>query len=180
MVRAFVALEVPLLANLVAPSSEGGSAVHLTLRFLGEVEGSVLDTVRRELERELANVPAVRFTLAGFDAFPSRERPRVVFRGVDLGRDALIALAGRVESAVTRCGVAPEGRPFVPHVTVLRVRSPAHAARARALLAAPGTEPAVEVDAREVLLVRSELTRSGPVHTPLARFPLAGTPPGDP
>jgi RNA 2',3'-cyclic 3'-phosphodiesterase len=180
VVRAFIAIEVPPVPGLVPPAVPGGAVAHLTLRFLGEVDAPTLDTVQRELSRELSDTPSFRFSLEGVDAFPSRERPRVVFLGVTAGRGELIDLARRISAAVARVGLPPDDRPFVPHVTVWRVRSPAHAARARALLAPADPGAPVIGEAREVLLVRSELTRQGAVHTPLARFPLSSSSPRDP
>jgi 2'-5' RNA ligase len=172
VVRAFVALEVPAVAGLIPPSSPAGSAAHLTLRFLGELDGPTMDGVRRELAGELVGAATLGFRLDALGAFPSRDRPRVVYVGVGEGRQAVVALAARIEAAVRRAGVPPETRPFVPHVTVLRVRSPAQRGRATDLLASPPPGLPVEVSAQEVLLVGSELTAQGAIHTPLARFPL--------
>ena len=177
MVRVFVALEVPAVAGLLAPSSPAGSVAHLTLRFLGELEEATVDAVRRELAAELQSAPVVAFRLEGIGAFPSRDRPRVVYVGVTDGREAVIAMAARAEEAVRRAGIPPETRPFVPHATVLRVRSPAQRERAMELLASRPPGLPVDVTAHEVLLVGSELTRQGAVHTPLARFPLGSDPP---
>ncbi|MCI4320102.1 MAG: RNA 2',3'-cyclic phosphodiesterase [Thermoplasmata archaeon] len=178
MVRSFVALEVPAVAGLIPASSPEGSVAHLTLRFLGELDEPTVAAVRRELAAELLGVPRLSFRLDGVGAFPSPDRPRVVFVDLSEGREAVVALAARVEVGVRRAGVAPESRPFVPHVTVLRVRSPSQRERARELLTLPPSGLPREVIADEVLLVGSELTPHGAIHTPLARFPLH-PPPSD-
>jgi RNA 2',3'-cyclic 3'-phosphodiesterase len=95
-------------------------SLHLTLRFLGNLEPETLERVREEL----ASVRGTPFTLAldGRGTFGPRSAPRVVWLGVGAGLDACAALAGRVEAACERAGLEPEPRPFRAHVTLARAR----------------------------------------------------------
>jgi len=175
-VRAFVAVEVP---REVRPG-EGTSPSapdHLTLRFLGEIDPPQADELMRALLPAVARVAPFEFVLEGVGAFPSRERPRVVWRGVSRGEAELRVLARVVRETIVRTGMADDPAPFVPHVTLFRVRSPRDRERAAQLLAPNAAMPApVVVPVNSVQFVESQLTTSGAVHRTLARFPLEGAP----
>ncbi len=167
--RAFVAVEVPRDDRAGGP---GRAPEHLTLRFLGEVPE---DRTQRLVEL-LAPVgrahPPFAMTLEGVGAFPSPDRPRVVWVGVSRGRPELEELARAV-----RASLAPEFGPdretFVPHLTLFRVRGPSDRAAALDLLA--GRRPAPpprSTRVREFVLKQSVLGREGAVHRTLASFPL--------
>jgi len=169
-VRAFVA--VPL-----GPEAEGTPAPeHLTLRFLGEVPEAALAALETGLRPAVAQHPAFEMVVEGVGAFPSADRPRVVWRGVGAGADPLRRLADSVREAVAAAGFPDDPVPFAPHVTLFRVRSPRDRERARSLLEGivpPPTPTPVAV--REVHLVESRLEPGGAVHRVRRRFPLGPT-----
>jgi 2'-5' RNA ligase len=139
-VRSFVAVNIPsalreeiggFFADLrtrvrgvrwVAPDN-----LHLTLKFLGEVERTRLPEVEEALEASRAGRGPFPVTLTGTGVFPPRGRPRVVWLDVTEGGPELTALQGGVERALAPLGFPPEGRPFTPHLTVGRVKDPRHA-----------------------------------------------------
>ncbi len=95
---------------------------HVTLRFLGQ---------RSEEEQELIVAAAsaaaratVAFALAfgALGVFPDERRPHTLWMGLAEGRSELVVLAARVESQLAAAGFAPEGRPYVPHLTLARVK----------------------------------------------------------
>lgn len=88
---------------------------HITLRFLGEVDGRDTEYV----DAALAGIRAPRFSLRlkGVDAFTSGQRVKSVHAVVEKS-PALQHLHDKVESAVVRAGLAPEGQKYSPHVTV--------------------------------------------------------------
>ena len=175
--RAFVAVEVPSGAG-----DPGGVATpapdHRTLRFLGEIDEPTAEALLRSLGPAVARVPAFEFVLEGVGAFPSADRPRVVWRGVSRGEAELRALARVVRETVDASGAVRDPAPFVPHVTLFRVRSPRDRERAARLLA-PGASlpPPTPVGVDSVQFVESQLTRTGAIHRTRARFHLEGTPP---
>jgi len=97
-------------------------AIHLTLRFLGEVD----ETARPPLSAALAaalpgSQPAFRVGVGGLGTFPSRGRPQVIWVGlVEMEAGTLTRLQARVEAAVQEAGFPPEERPFRPHLTIAR------------------------------------------------------------
>jgi RNA 2',3'-cyclic 3'-phosphodiesterase len=172
-VRAFVAVEVPREAEEV-PRESPLAPDHLTLLFLGETAPTTADDLERALAPALAHVPSFEFVLEGVGAFPSPARPRVVWRGVGRGTDALGALARVVRETVASVTGTSDPSPFVPHVTLFRVRSSRDRERAARMLAegAPSPPPTT-VPVRSVDLVESTLRPAGAQHRTRARFPLA-------
>jgi 2'-5' RNA ligase len=177
MFRLFVAIDLPadvkarllpLCGGLPGARWVDGGQLHLTLRFIGEVDGGV----RREIEGALAEVQAASFTLAlqGVGHFPPRGQPRVVWVGVEKS-SPLNHLHGRVETALAVAGVERDGRKFSPHITLARLTA-TPATRVGRYLEEFGlfrTEP-FPVD--EFTLYSSTLTRHGAVHTLEAAYPL--------
>ncbi len=170
--RAFVAVETP------KPQAEGWRFAraegHATLHFFAELPEVDVPRCREALEEATAAGSPIAIVLRGVGAFPDRGRPRVVWAGFDEGAPALRQLAERLRTALAVRGFASETRPFVPHVTLFRVRTPADLAEARRVLAdgnlaraelGRGTITALE-------LVESRLTPEGAVHTVRAHVPL--------
>jgi 2'-5' RNA ligase len=120
--------------------------------------------------------PVAPFTLSFGEvgAFPSPDRPRVVFRGVRSGADPLERLASAAREAARSVGLPFDDRPFVPHLTLMRVRRPRDEARARLLLEGPSSLVPAPFEVREVLLKESLLGPAGAVHRVVRRCPLVG------
>jgi 2'-5' RNA ligase len=171
-VRLFVAVEV------AGPAARPtGSPEHLTLRFLGEVAPDRVEPLAVALRHETTPLPPFEFVVDGVGAFPSADRPRVVWRDVREGREALLALAGAVRTAVVRAGLPDDPTPFVPHVTLFRVRSPRDRARAVAVLSgAERPPPATRVLVTSIALKASELTPHGAEHRTLVDVGLGPDP----
>lgn len=141
-------------------------SLHLTLRFLGNVEPEALERVRAEL----ASVRAAPFPMAldGRGTFGPRAAPRVVWLGVSAGLDACTALAKQVEAACQRAGLEPEDRPFRAHVTLARARREGD--RLPPLPDPPALAPWTVED---FVLYESRLHQQ-PRYVPLARYALLG------
>jgi len=97
-------------------------ALHLTLKFLGEVESPRESAVLAAMHDLAPGSRPFTLSLGGFGAFPSVERPRVVWLGCE-GVPALELLQHAVEQRMHALGFPLEGRPFRPHLTLGRVRS---------------------------------------------------------
>lgn len=153
-------------------------SLHLTLRFLGDVEDScVMDTVAAVREAAAAGEP-LRLSVHGLGVFPPSRPPRVVFAGLAGDLDALRALAARLERLLEPLGHQPERRPFVPHVTLGRVRSGRGADGLLAAVRAGADADFGAFTAGAVALMESHLSPGGAEHAVVARLPLgAGAPP---
>lgn len=175
--RLFVAVELPdavreglsrLCADVPGARWVEPEQMHLTLRFIGEVDG----LVEREVVDALARVRAEPFSvsLSGVGHFPPRGLPRVLWAGVERS-EALAALHDRVERALQRAGLEPERRRFFPHVTLARLRgTPARAVGSFLVAHGLYRSPAFAVDVFH--LYSSRLTPKRAVYRIEASYPL--------
>jgi len=127
MIRLFVALEMPEIVRERLLTLAGGvpgarwatdGQLHLTLRFIGEVD----ENVAHDIDDALLGIRAPSFTLelAGVGEFGGKN-PRALWAGVR-SNDALIHLQKKIETALQRIGLEPEARKFSPHVTLARLK----------------------------------------------------------
>lgn len=145
--------------------------LHLTLRFIGEVDRGLETPLAREITAAVAERPRFPIRLRAAGVFPSLGRARVLWVGVE-ETPALEALQRSVEAAVVRAGADPDPRPFRPHVTVGRIRRPRPPVGLAGAIA--GVRFEATVDVRRVSLIRSELLSRGARHTEVAACRLAG------
>lgn len=177
MQRLFVSIDLPqavkrelagICLNLPGARWVADEQIHLTLRFIGEVDGAVVQDIREGL----AGIQGSAFTLrlVGLGLFPPRRKPHVLWAGVD-PVDPVVALRNRVESLLVRLGLEPEGRAFSPHVTLARLRD-TPVARLTTYLAdnALFTSSGFEVDSFH--LYSSILSNNGAIHQIEASYPL--------
>lgn len=174
--RAFLAVDLPRPA-VPGMSARDEAPPHLTLAFLGEIAEERLAPLVEGLRPRLGAFAPFEAVLEGVGAFPDARRPKVVWVGFSRGGPELQALAEAIRSGLAALGLPVEARPFVPHLTLFRVRGPGEARRARALLASAPTGALGRTEIGEVLLKASTLAPGGAVHRIVARFPL-GRPPG--
>src|SRR5262245_3926353 len=175
-IRAFVAVLLPddVRARLAATADElraraprlswvRAENLHLTLRFLGEVDPVTLERVQEAMDVAAATVAPFTVSLGGLGGFPGGHAPRVLWAGVRAGGEGLVALHAALESALTARGIPGEGRAFHPHVTLGRARERRGASGlSGALDRGPGFG---EAPVTALHLMRSELDPRGARHT---------------
>jgi 2'-5' RNA ligase len=98
-------------------------AMHLTLKFLGNVSPDLLDSVKEELTPVFKVRSPFSLQVSGVGAFPNLMKPRVLWVGLDDPADALVPLATDVERCLEPLGFKREKRGFSPHITLGRVKS---------------------------------------------------------
>lgn len=146
--------------------------LHLTLRFLGDVNEITLEKVRQVLEEVAAGTKQFRMTVVGTGRFPSNGDPRVLWLGIkDDG--SVRTLVGRIERSLERLGIGTERKKFNPHLTVARLREPA---RSHSLSRGhtEATFGPLDQPVNAIVLYESKLLPSGSVYQKLATFPLKG------
>lgn len=146
--------------------------LHITLKFLGEVEDGRLDRIASSTRDVCEKESAFEIRVSGTGAFPDCRRPRVLWAGITEGAGPLLRLQAKVEAALVAPGFEREARPFHAHVTLGRARSPRNVDRlADALASLQDVEFGTSLVA-EIVVMRSQLRPGGAVYTPLERFPL--------
>jgi 2'-5' RNA ligase len=122
--------------------------IHLTLKFIGSIEEEKVDE------------------LSSAGAFPSPGRPRVIWIGIEEGKEESSRLANLVEEKIAPLGIEKESRAFHPHLTLARVKflkDKSSVENAFAHLKVPQTE----MTALKVTLFQSTLAREGAIYTVL-------------
>ena len=189
--RVFIALAVPPEAQrALEPAVQQMSAaapgavrwvnldgLHLTLKFLGDVDAGRVGDISQGMRRACRDLAPFELALSDLGVFPNSGRPRVVWAGVKGDLDSVTTLQTGIESEMAALGFAPEKRAFAPHLTLGRVRDRAADSQRRFLGRAVS---ACSIDSpqpwlvEEVRLVRSELGPGGATYTALASVPLGG------
>lgn len=141
--------------------------LHLTVRFVGTIERSIVEGISDRLTGQAG--PALELALGEVGTFKRSQLARVVWLGLQSGAEEMKALAARVEAVCRAAGLAPEPRPFQPHLTLARARS-RDGARAPELPALPALEP---WSADELILFWSHLKKNGAEHEPIRRIRLS-------
>jgi RNA 2',3'-cyclic 3'-phosphodiesterase len=134
---------------------------HLTLKFLGDVEETAAPKLVEAADRAAARQLPLEMRVRQIGAFPNFRRARVVWIGVE--QDPRLELLHHdLELACEDVGFEVEGRPFRPHITLARVRTPLAVERARALArAARSVRLQVVEQVNSITLYESTLAPSG-------------------
>ena len=185
--RLFLAVEVPqqVLAALEESITEvraefpqlawtAPSRRHLTLKFLGDVDGANVASLARATDEVAARHRPFAMELNGFGTFPNARRARVLWVGVE--QEARLELLHHdVEVACDQLGFELEGRAFRPHITLARMRSPVSpedAKRLSRMLKRMKFTAAVAVEA--ITLFESTLASGGSRYRHVHVAPLMG------
>ncbi|HEU4987748.1 MAG TPA: RNA 2',3'-cyclic phosphodiesterase [Rhizobiaceae bacterium] len=179
MPRLFTALEIPRDAALSLSLLRGGlpgarwidvENYHLTLRFIGDVEGHVADEIANALDR--VRRPSFQLTLSGVGAF-GQKKPHAVWAAVAASPD-LNALQAEIERICQRLGLPADPRKFIPHVTLARLRnsSPADVAN---YLSARGNFSAAPFRVGRFVLMSSKDSVGGGPYIVEEAWPLIGS-----
>jgi 2'-5' RNA ligase len=147
------------------------SNIHLTLKFLGDVDPPRIERVRQAAERSAISISPFEIEVGGAGCFPSPRAPRVLWVGLATIPDSLKQIHERLEEELSREGFPRESKRFSPHLTIGRVRDPRNGSRLAEELQARGFE-SENFQARELIVMKSELKPSGSVYTPQARITL--------
>ncbi|HEV57919.1 MAG TPA: RNA 2',3'-cyclic phosphodiesterase [Phycisphaerales bacterium] len=147
------------------------SLIHLTLKFLGEVRDAALPDVCGAIEGVARHHGPFSLEVAGLGTFGSPAR--IVWVGTE-PRPELVRLQADVEQGLAELGFAAENRPFAGHLTLCRIRSRRGGHRLDEVVADRPQPTLGTLDVEEICLFRSELTKTGPIYTVLARYPLRG------
>jgi RNA 2',3'-cyclic 3'-phosphodiesterase len=180
-IRTFIAIKIPSLEPLrrVLKELAGmGRALktvdpdnlHVTLKFLGQTDMNLVPEVRALMEQAARSSASCELTITGLGVFPHAQRPNVVWAGLQ-GSDTLASLAADLEAGLEPQGFPRENRPFVPHLTLARVKArPPESLRD--LLSRHAKSPFGTVAIDHLEFIRSEPGPDGSQYTILATTPL--------
>ena len=183
--RTFIAIEIPpetkeALSQVqahwrkVAPLTirwVDTQGLHLTLKFLGDIDRDQVATIPAAMERAANGVAAFTLGLGEAGAFPSPQRPRVVWVGVTGQIEPLRVLVQRLEAELLTLRFPKEERALSPHLTLGRIRNPQGA-----LPMVREPIPPVNWQVDHIDLMQTTLSSSGATYTRLSKVALQGEP----
>jgi 2'-5' RNA ligase len=188
-VRLFVALEIPsaVRENLAALINElrAGDAsssknkarwvrpenLHVTLKFIGNVDSGKLDATRASLAEVRAG-RSVELHFRGLGFFPNEKRPRVLWAGLEAS-PKLATLAADIDARLEKVGTPRETREFSPHLTLARFDPPGISEKLRAAALENATREFGVVRTGEFHLFESKTRPTGAEYTRLSSFCFA-------
>ncbi len=134
-IRCFVAIEIPepiqnqlariqgtLRKQIQKASWVKPGNIHLTLKFLGDVDPVDLESIGEAIEGATSRHRSFSLCIGGVGAFPNLARPRVMWAGVKVGGERVSALAQDINLALNHCGFPLDTKKFNPHLTIARLK----------------------------------------------------------
>lgn len=146
--------------------------MHVTLKFLGEVEDRELNDVCRAVSGAAAGLSSFSLDCRSVGAFPNTKRPATLWMGLDDPHDQLHHLQGRIEESAAAIGFAQEHRPYRGHITLGRIRTRRENGPLTTMLNEMANREFADFSVNELIVFSSEMERSGPVYTAISRIPL--------
>ena len=185
MVRSFIAIPTPVeiahdLRESIASLRDADAEVrwepvekiHITLRFLGDVDEVLLPRLIKDCVDSCCNQKSFSLLYGGFGCFPNNRDPRIIWLGSENGDGLLEPLKKIIDETVNRYGFVPENRPFRPHLTLGRVKGKRNIRNLIKMLQSVTFEPrTVVID--ELVFMKSELRPTGSIYTKLQSIRLS-------
>jgi 2'-5' RNA ligase len=177
MIRLFIAIDLPeavrrevegmgrSIANANPVATE---QLHLTLKFIGEVEGSRLLDIRDALTEIF--LPKFSLALKGVGTFPPRGMPRILWVGVKTG-EHILPLRNAIERTLAVINIPRDNKKYIPHLTIARLKD-SPILQLQRFLAGNAFFQTAEFSVESFHLYSSKLTRKGALHTIERSYPL--------
>jgi 2'-5' RNA ligase len=155
----------------VRASWERPEKLHITLKFLGDIEHARVEALSGAAARAVANIEPFDLTINEPGSFPPHGQPRVLWLGIVDATGRLAFMQSALEEECAAVGFPRESRPFKPHLTLARIRSPQGARELAAAHRETPFEPQ-RFKVSELIVMLSELGPGGSRYTPLSSHRL--------
>ena len=185
-IRTFIAVDIPdEIRERIAAFQDGlkqyradvkwvrPASIHLTLKFLGDVEEKWIEEVANAVQKATRGTEPFSVSVCGTGTFPNDRRPRVLWIGVEQGVEKLKTLALKIDETLSELGFEKEKRAYSAHLTLGRVRSPNRIASTVESMHTLGFDGGT-FDVGEIFVMKSDLKPTGAVYTALKRIKLEG------
>ena len=189
-IRSFIAIELSekVKRGLVKLRNELGrtehsfvkwvepEGIHLTLKFLGNIPFKQVAGITCLRKEAAQGILPFHLEVSDLGAFPNLKQPRVLWVGIGGEIDTLLQLQQNIDSVLAPFGFAKEERPFMPHLTLARIRQGASLVEKKSfgeLAASINFETRYPLDVKCISLMRSQLTPGGAIYTHLSTVKLA-------
>ena len=181
-IRCFIAVNLPdemkrtleqVLSELKKTGADikwvNAGNVHLTLKFLGNTDASLIPAMTDALSKKLSHYKAFYITIADVGCFPSERRPRVIWIGME-DSEILSGIQKDIDVVLSGFGFAPEERAFSPHLTIGRVRSMKKVTELMKRFADFRNSNFGRVEVSAIHIMKSELKPAGAEYRSLGRI----------
>ena len=187
LIRTFLSIPVPLEVrskkNMLYSTLEESPAkinwvknvqLHLTIKFLSHTPESIIEKIINEVGSVTSILKPFEIIIESTGCFPIKERPRVLWMGVNGNLDPLYDLFTKIDSALDLLGFPKEQQGYTPHITLARIKYPQKWTPDISTFLKSSYDP-IDFPIDRVQYFSSELLPSGTVHTLLKSFPLGET-----
>jgi RNA 2',3'-cyclic 3'-phosphodiesterase len=144
--------------------------LHLTLKFLGNISLENVLILKKELKK-IETCPPFHFQIEGVHLFKDIHTPRVIYSEIKAGNE-LYNLAEEIDNCLLKLHIFPDGKKFLPHLTLGRIKSLNKKENLELVLLDFRKVYFQQVECTEFVLFESKLNPNGPVYLPLAEFKL--------
>ena len=181
--RTFIAIDLPkeikdslaiLKEQLMASGADvkwvEPQNIHLTLKFLGEVDEKKLEKIITILEEVAKNKNSFSLSISSLGAFPKLDYPRVIWLGIDEGDKESKEIAKELEEKIAKIGIPKEDKPFSSHITIGRTKSTLNREKLvqnLKTLAGGFGKRNLACRVTKIILFKSTLTPKGPIYEAL-------------
>ncbi|MEW6096428.1 MAG: RNA 2',3'-cyclic phosphodiesterase [bacterium] len=147
--------------------------MHITLKFLGNVIIGELESVYQMVLEATSDFNQFTLSLSSLGTFPNLSSPKVVWVGVEKGKEQCIELAKRLDDNLLRLGFPVEQKEFIPHLTLGRVKSPRGRNELSKLISkVEKLKSFGQMEVSKIEVMGSQLTPKGAVYTTLRELAL--------
>ena len=184
-IRCFIAIEIPetiqnqlariqgtLRKQIQKASWVKPGNIHLTLKFLGDVDPEDLEFIAGAIEEVASRHRSFSLHIGGLGAFPNFARPRVMWIGAKLGGDRVSSLAQDINIALSECGFPPDIKRFNPHLTIARLKERIDLRPYTNQYRQYDRINGAEMSVSSISLVQSQLHPTGAIYSTLQSYSL--------
>lgn len=189
--RTFIAIDLPKeikdsLSTIQEQLKKSGADVkwvlpqniHLTLKFLGEIDDARLSKINKIIEDATKDKNPFQIHISSIGAFPKIKFPRILWIGIDKGNNETKGIVKELEEKISKIGIPAEDRPFSSHITIGRTKSTLNREKLvqdLETLAIKFGEENLEFTVTKITLFKSTLTPKGPIYEILKETSLQTT-----
>ncbi|MEM4248139.1 MAG: RNA 2',3'-cyclic phosphodiesterase [Candidatus Nanoarchaeia archaeon] len=145
------------------------SEYHLTLKFLGEIDELKQKKIEKVLSEIASKTKRFELELKGVGAFPAQDYVRVLWVGAGYGDDEAKFLQKQIDESLEELDFEKE-KDYVNHLTLARVKSVKDRVKLKKFFENKKSFGKFKVS--EIKLIKSELTKKGPIYSVIAEFHL--------
>ncbi len=185
IIRTFIGFELPekirsFISSIQEDLKSNGfdarwvqpTKIHLTLKFLGNINEDDTQKVGAAIFKSAADYAPISLAAKGIGAFPGINRPRVLWIGIKGQIDMLIQLQRSLDDKLEKIGFSKENRPFKGHLTLARVKGRINQAKLINAIKKYGELESEPFIADNIILFKSDLKSTGAVYTKLISVSL--------